>query len=278
MTVRRPPMRYHGGKWLLAPWIISHFPRHRIYVEPFGGGASVLLRKPRAYAEVYNDAWGEVVNVFRVLRDPEQADRLRQLIELTPYARDEFQATYDAPPCDPIEAARLTIFRSMAGFGSGSVNGKHQTGFRSNSNRSGTTPAHDWANYPAHIEQFTDRLRGVVIESRDACEVINAHDNSEALFYVDPPYPLSTRNSLRASGVYAEEMADSDHEQLAEVLRKARGMVVLSSYPSELYDRLYEGWQRIERAALADGARKRVEVLWLNPAAAKGQPQARLIG
>ena len=86
----RPVLRYHGGKWRLAPWIISHFPPHRVYVEPFGGAASVLLRKPRSYAEVYNDRWADVVNVFRVLREPVRARALKRLIALTPFARDEF--------------------------------------------------------------------------------------------------------------------------------------------------------------------------------------------
>lgn len=135
---RRPILRYHGGKWLLAEWIISNFPPHRVYVEPFGGAASVLLQKRRTYAEIYNDLDGEVVNLFRVVRD--DGLRLRQMLELTPFARDEFKLSYETSD-DPIEQARRTVVRSFMGFGSNSHN--KLTGFRSNSNRSGTTPAHD---------------------------------------------------------------------------------------------------------------------------------------
>src|SRR5690606_29888203 len=105
--VKRPALRYHGGKWRLAKWIISHFPQHRIYTEVFGGGGSVLLQKQRCYAEVYNDKWDIVVNVFQVLRDnPEQ---LRRALELTPFSRTEFNTCGDvdlAAITDPVEKAR----------------------------------------------------------------------------------------------------------------------------------------------------------------------------
>src|ERR1700730_12845437 len=94
----RPVLRYHGGKWLLALWIISHFGPHSVYVEPFGGAASVLLRKERSRVEVYNDLWGTVVNVFRVLRDPEKAAELAHLLYLTPFARAEFDQVAPAAP------------------------------------------------------------------------------------------------------------------------------------------------------------------------------------
>jgi DNA adenine methylase len=277
MTPTRPVLRYHGGKWRLADWIVSHFPPHRIYVEPFGGGGSVLMRKPRSYAEVYNDQWATVVNVFRVLRDPVTAARLVQLLELTPFSRDEFEQLQPTDDADPVERARYTILRSFAGFGSASVNGANGTGFRANSHRSHTTPAHDWRNYPGSVPAFVDRLRGVVIENRDALAMIPAHDAVDALFYVDPPYPHTTRNMQRGNAAYAVEMTDQQHADLAAVLHAARGLVLLSSYHCDLYDDLYKGWARVERKAHADGARDRVEVLWMNPACASCARQGALI-
>lgn len=251
----RPLVRYHGGKWMLAPWIISHFPAHRCYVEPFGGGGSVLLRKERSYAEVYNDLDAEIVNLFRVARD--HGEELKRKLELTPFSRVDFRESY-ALSDDPIEQARRTVSRAFMGFGSNAHN--KNTGFRSNSNRSGTTPAHDWRNYPEAFGAIIERLRGVVIENRDAAEVMASHDETTTLHYVDPPYVPETRN---AGDDYRHEMTDDDHRALATKLEQLQGMVIVSGYPSPLYDEIYAGWRRVERRHLADGARERTEVLWL---------------
>lgn len=269
-AVTRPVMRYYGGKWKLAPWIISHFPAHRVYVEPYGGAGSVLLRKPRSYAEVYNDMDGEVVNLFRVLRDPALAERLRRQVELTPFAREEFAVSY-IPDADPIEQARRTLVRAFMGFGSSAHNSSKATGFRANSNRPVTTPAHDWANWPAVIPAIVERLAGVVIENHPAVEVIRQHDGPETLIYADPPYVHATRGE-RQAGNYRFEMDDDAHRELAAVLHGCRGMVVISGYRCPLYDELYGDWQRIDRAAYADGARPRTESLWLSPRARTRQP------
>ena len=239
------------------------------------------MRKPRCYSEVLNDLDDELFTLFAVLRDRANAARLRELVRLTPYSRTEFEAAYE-PAADALEVARRLIVRSLMGFGSDGANASIRTGFRSNSKREGSTPAHDWMHYPDAIESFTTRLAGVVIENRDALEVMGAHDSSETLHYVDPPYLPSTRSAKSRKGgeryhAYRHEMSTADHRELLKALRELRGMVVLSGYPSRLYDRMLRGWTKIERPARADGGAERLEVLWLNPHAAARQPQPRLL-
>ena len=217
-----------------------------------------MLRKLRSYAEVYNDLDGEIVNLFTVARD--RGEELAKLCELTPFSRSEFLASYNKTE-DPLEQARRTLARSFMGFGSNSHS--KITGFRANSNRSGTTPAHDWMNYPDALRINIQRLRGVVIENRDAMACMLHHDTPETLHYADPPYVFSTRSD--GHGDYPFEMTDDDHIKLAAGLKQLQGMVIVSGYRCDLYDSIYTGWRRIDKAAHADGALKRIESLWLSP-------------
>jgi DNA adenine methylase len=273
-TPSRPALRWYGGKWKLAPWIIAHFPSHRVYVEPFGGAASVLLRKPRTYAEIYNDLDDWVVNLFRVLRDGASAARLIKQLRLTPFARSEFEGSRElgAVAGDPVELARQLIVRSYMGFGSNAHNGR-STGFRSNSRRSGTTPALDFAGYPDALLALIERLRGIIIESRDALAVMATHDGPETLHYVDPPYMPETRSLANPYDhryrSYRHELDAAGHALLLDELQRLEGLVVLSGYACPLYDARLEHWHRVETQTFADGARPRTEVLWLNPICAQ---------
>lgn len=270
----RPVLRWHGGKWRLAPWIISHFPRHRCYVEPFGGAASVLIRKPRSYAEVYNDLDDHVVGLFRVLQDETKAEQLIERLALTPFARREFEIAWERTD-EAIEQARRLVIRSFMGFGSNAHNfelGSRATGFRADSNKSGSTPAHDWSRYPESLREVIARMRGVVVESRPAIQVIEKHDGTDVLQYIDPPYMPETRglkNKYDLKHRYRHEMSVDDHEELLGVIRGLKGMVVVSGYATELYETALKGFMRVERQTYADGAQPRTEVLWINPAAAE---------
>jgi DNA adenine methylase len=142
-----------------------------------------------------------------------------------------------------------------------------------------------WRNYPDCVPAFVERLRGVVIENRPALEIIRQHDSPDTLFYVDPPYVHDTRSRktnrksgrLKAHG-YRHEMTDDEHRELAALLKSVRGPVALSAYHHPLYDELYDGWHCVEKPTHADGARDRVEVLWLSPRAMVQQSMLRAVG
>jgi DNA adenine methylase len=261
--ITRPILRYYGGKFRIAQWIISYFPAHTCYIEPFGGAASVLMQKPRSRSEVYNDINGRIVNVFRVLRDKKLSVELQRRCELTPYARSEFEWSYE-PPVDKIDDAHKMIFLSFAGFGSNSITLDQSTVFRTRRYTNQKSAANDWANYPGQIALFTERLKGVLIEkSSDAKEIMQRFDGPKTLHYVDPPYVHSSRSSQHHG--YRHEMSDKQHTELAEFLHNLQGMVIISGYDCKLYRDLFSGWRQINRKALADGARKRIESIWLSP-------------
>jgi DNA adenine methylase len=261
--IKRPLLRYHGGKWRIAPWIISFFPPHRIYVELFGGGGSVLLRKGRVHEEIYNDLDGEIVNVFRIVRD--NGAELKRRLSLTPFAREEFELSFE-PSEDPIDQARRTIVRAFMGRATNaatsnmSPSGALSAGFRSNTDKRGVTEAHVWQKYPDALDAIIKRLQGVVLENRNALELIGQHDSENTFFYADPPYVHSTRNTRKK---YRYEMTDDDHIELSKELNRVTGAVIVSGYDCDLYNELYQGWRKSRRIDLADGLQPRTEVLWM---------------
>ena len=266
-------MRYHGGKWRLASWIIQHFPKHRTYVEPFGGAASVLLKKPKSYAEIYNDLDGIIVNVFRVLREPNLSQELLKRIELTPFSRTEFNQSYQSTDC-PLEQARKTIIKSFMGFSSDAPTRDYKTGFRNNNFKSGNFASQDWANYPAGLSQAIERLKSVLIEEKPSLEVIQKYDSKETLFYLDPPYLPATRYLKEKTVCYRHEMDEAHHRELLKVIQSVAGMVIISGFPSKLYDSTLKDWHRVEKQAFGQagnnkGSKKNTEVLWISPNAKK---------
>lgn len=250
-----------GGKWRLAPWIISHFPEHKNYVEPCGGAASVLLQKPRSPLETYNDLDGNVVNFFRVLRD--QPDELIRKIRLIPWARAEYELS--KIECDDaLESARRFFICSWMAI---SASQRSSSGWRvityseqcySNIN----------LNFGVislqHLITVVERLDGVQIENIDALSCIGKYDRFDTLIYFDPPYILDERTSKNE---YQFEWADNDHIEAATLLRDCQGYVVVSGYACPLYSELYEahGWKRVDKEAQTNSGGKRIESLWLSP-------------
>ena len=253
---KRPALRYYGGKWNLAPWIISHFPPHQNYVEPCGGAAWVLLRKPRSPLETYNDLDGNVVNFFRVLRD--RPDELIRKIHLTPWARAEFEQAVLAPDDgDEIEMARRFFLRSWMSMHGGT--NPIPSDWRRR--HSGQTPALEIRDMD-RINKIAERLSFVQIENDTAQRIISAYSGNDTLIYFDPPYVQETR--VRHRG-YLIDPRDFWHAESAALLRQCAGYVVVSGYACDLYAELYEGWRRVDKEAQTNSGGKRVESLWLSP-------------
>ena len=276
LQVNRPALRWHGGKMgkagRLADWILSFVPPHECYVEPFGGGGSVLLRKARSTNEVYNDLFDEVVTFFRVLRDRE--DELVRVVRLTPFAEVEHAAAFE-PVCDDLETARRLAVRSWMSFGYDAAANYRNSGFRSGTKAAARDSGMDWRHLPLALHKAARRLQGVHIYNRPYEWVLAKYDGSATCFYIDPPYLHETRSAAHRDA-YTHEMGTDDHAELLERLCSLKGMVLLSGYDSPLYRANLGGWEWQERRTFANGSVGRTEVLWMNPAAVRHQRQKNL--
>jgi len=248
----------------LWKWIIEQFPPHETFVEPFGGAASVLLNKPPAPVEVYNDLDERITRLFRVLRD--NGEELRRRLSLSPYSEVEFDQAVEPAGGDEIEQARRDFVRWRL-----SVGGRGK-GFSLTLHRVRRGMADVVSGYLSAIDEqlplIIERLRTVQIVSRDAFKVIKKWDGPNTLFYCDPPYVHSTRDG-QSRDLYGVELTEDDHRRLAALLNTCQGKVVLSGYPSPLYREIYKSWRtesiEIANHAATGASKTRMkEMLWFN--------------
>lgn len=269
-AIAGPILKYRGSKWRLAPWILRHFPAsatYTTYIEPYFGSGAVFFRKPPSKYEILNDLSGDVVNLFRVLREHGRA--LAALVQMTPWARQEYDASY-VPICssceDRLETARRFLVRCWQAQ---HLDFTRHTAWRHQGPNSHSSSTGLWAKLPERLVQTIDRLKPAEIECRPALDLIRRHARPEALLYVDPPYVLETRGRRK---LYLREMSNADHLELLEALDAHPGPVALSGYPSALYDQRLAHWRRFEASAVAEGGGKRTEVLWVKPALLPARP------
>ena len=249
-------LNYPGAKWGMAEEIVNLMPRHRSYLEPFFGSGAVLFNKPPSAIETVNDLDGDIVNFFRVLR--EQTDELIRVISLTPYSRDVFDDAHENRGTDPFDRAYRFAIRSRMGHGFKTY---QKTGFKIDVYaRERSYCVNAWNRMPTQLAEAAARLKGVQIENRPALDLIRKFNHDNVLIYADPPYLLNTRGGKQ----YRCEMTEQDHVDLLAALRDHKGSVILSGYPSELYDRELRGWQRIQKKSYNQNSDPRTEVLWCN--------------
>ncbi len=265
----KPVLKYPGAKWKLAEWIISFFPPHTTYLEPFFGSGAVFFNKPPSQKEIINDLDDNVANLFRVIR--EKPAELAALIEATPWARTEYLNSYEKTG-ESVEDARRFLVRAWQAFGS-------RLGHRSgwcHSGAKGATHLTRWKRLPKNLFLASERLLMAEIENRPAVQLVQEYSHPGVLIYADPPYLWETRSDRQGGRkMYFCEMTDADHIELLDALDAHPGPVILSGYACDLYDNRLQHWRRETKTAQAEKGQSRTEVLWLNPVAAN-QLEGRL--
>lgn len=259
-----PITKYPGSKHRLAPFILQFLPEHRVYLEPFLGSGAIFFHKAPAIHEVLNDLDGDVVNLFRMIRD--HGEELADLIEYTPWAREEYTVLKSATPSDsPLENARRFLVRCWQAHG---VRTDQFTGWRRVGPKGDAATVALWKQLPARLRHVIDRLRDAEIECTDALELIEAYGRySHCAMFVDPPYIQTTRSNP----YYKHEMNLDGHARLLETLDRCTCAVLLSGYAHPLYDERLAHWTRIGSNVQAEHGRARTEVLWLNAKAQRRQ-------
>ena len=264
-----PPLKYWGGKHYLAERIVALMPPHLHYVEPFFGGGAVLLAKdPEGVSEVVNDLHGDLVNFWRVLQGDDTFARFARIASAIPFSEAEYdEATVrleDSSEADPVRravwffvACRQSRSGSMAGFA---------TLTRNRTRRGMNEQASAWLNAVEGPPSVHARLKRVAILNRPALDAIRQQDGPNTLFYLDPPYLHETR---AATGAYRHEMTADGHRELLDAIRNVEGKVMLSGYPSAMYEEALAGWTRHEFDVASHGAggktkAREAEVLWCN--------------
>lgn len=254
MQVHNAILKYPGGKWRISEWIISHFPEHKVYLEPYFGSGAVFFKKEPCYIETINDINGDIVNLFSVCRDyPEE---LAKLINLTPFSRDEFAACYEKSG-NPIEQARRTLVRYHQSFGTCNSS---KNSWRNVQQYGGPRTATMWNNLPGIIVEVCSRLKDAQIENTDALTLINRYNDEKTLIYCDPPY----LQSIRKKNMYKYEMSDMDHLELITALKNSSSKIILSGYENDLYDFYLRDWNKDSIKTSAQMGKKRTETIWMN--------------
>lgn len=250
-------IKYPGSKWRIADWIISFFPEHHSYVEPFFGSGATFFRKTPSHIETINDLDGEVVNFFEWVRnDPEQ---LARAIYLTPYSRKIYEDAH-IPGRNSLEQAVKFCTRLNMGHGF-RITGEKVGWKRDIQGRERAYAVKYWNDMPQSIILAAERLKDAQIECRPAVEIIQQFNFENVLIYCDPPYLLKTRHGKQ----YKQEMTDQQHTELLEVLRTSKAKIILSGYESDLYNDALRSWHKEFISSITQNAQKKgKEVLWMN--------------
>lgn len=266
----KSPINWFGGKYYMANDIIKLFPEHKVYIEVFGGAGHILFKKEPSEIEVYNDIDSGLYLFFKILRDENKANILKQKLDLTPYSREEFYHCRDTwkNEKDEIEKVRKWYVAIMQSFSTNFSTWSHS---KNKSRRGMSQAVSQWlGKIENDLPKAVERLKTVQIENMDYKDLIKKYDGKDTLFYLDPPYIHKTRQMTYQ---YTYEMTDQQHEEMINILLHIKGKAILSGYDNEIYNKLLDnGWRKMflgeydkrSEKAINESRNKGKEFIWIN--------------
>ena len=240
-----------GGKSSIAKWVVSHFPNHLVYVEPFCGSCAVLFSKPKSRVETVNDLDDRIVNMYEQIRS--RPKELAALLWATPYSKVNWQDARVKD--DKLEDARLLMAESIQYY----CGNRNTSTWRAAWNVGGNY-AEVWADWFLRILPAAARLKTVQVLNEDALEVIKrVSQDEDTLIYADPPYV----------GHECEYAFAVDYQAMVDVLNEAKAKVVVSECLEAAP--FWNGWRMVQReftgtagAGVSGKSKTKTEVLYMN--------------
>ena len=253
------PIKYYGGKSNMTDILKGYFPKEfDVYVEGFGGGASLLFSKQPNGVEIYNDLGENVYSLFKVLSDKEMFTRLKERLDLTYYSaqlREEFKELIKRDDISIEDRAYYFIYINRTSFNG---IGGFSTNMYVRRNMSKSTS--DFLSMIDGLPEVHDRLSRVVIEHRDIFDLIDKYDAENVFMYLDPPYVWETRKSGTA---YEVEMDNDAHQRFVDRLMHCKCKLLVSGYDHPIYDKLLTKFKKVSFPS-PNSMSESTETLWMN--------------
>jgi len=243
----KAPVKWYGGKHKLAGKIVEIIDRaeYKSYIEPFGGAASVLIKKGKRKGEleVYNDIDSALVNLFEVISRKDLFEEFYRRVSVLPSSR-ELYLTYKrdyAYQIDPVEKAVMYFVAINQAHG-GLI--RAGWGYEKKGGRDGSVEM--WLSRIDNLPGLHKRLQGVQVDNRHFKDVFDVYDREDALFYIDPPYRGGDREK-GCEDTYAFEMSSGEWQDLIDILVKIKGSAIVSGYWNSMMFALEDaGYERTD--------------------------------
>lgn len=244
-------IKWVGGKSKSVSKILPLFPKHKKYVEVFGGAGWLLFSKEPSDIEVFNDFDSNLMNFWRVVQ--ENPIRFIESFDWILVSREIFNQYKEIYKKgiykDEIHQAHIFYYLVQSGFGADMKYPSFGTGRDRNRLRI--------ENIEKDVLGATERLKEVELINLSFEKVIEMYDSEDTFFFIDSPY----RNT---KGYAVGKFVDKQYELLYELCKNAKGKWLYTINDDDFIRELFKDFNIITNEvpySISNAKRKRTEEL-----------------